>query len=75
MRRNFQDPQGAAEIFRAKLEAAVAEFNVRTISDDVFSASLYALGFRANRLREEFRYYDELRHANSLSADAGEGEI
>jgi len=56
------DPVGAAEIERAKLDAAVAEFQARTISDAVFRATLYSLGFRGAALASEFFYYDRLRY-------------
>jgi len=58
------DPEGAVEIERAKHAAAVAEFNARTISDAVFRATLFSLGFRSAALACEFRYYDDLRHEN-----------
>ena len=56
------DPQGAAEIWRYKLDSAVAQFQAREISDDVFRACLYAAGFRHNALRDEFRYQDQIRY-------------
>lgn len=59
---NRYDPVGAAEIERAKHAAAVAEFNARKISDVVFRATLFGLGFRGARLASEFSYYDELRY-------------
>lgn len=58
------DPVGAAEIERAKHEAAVAEFQARTISDAVFRATLFGLSFRGAALACEFRYYDDLRYEN-----------
>ncbi len=58
------DPVGAVEIERAKHTAAVAEFNARTISDVVFRATLFGLGFRGAALACEFRYYDDLRYEN-----------
>jgi hypothetical protein len=62
------DPVGAAEIERAKHEAAVTEFNARTISDDVFRATLFSLGFRGAALACEFRYHDDLRYENETRA-------
>ncbi len=62
------DPVGAVEIERAKLAAAVAEFHARTISDVVFRATLYGLGFRSAALASEFRYWDDLRHENETRA-------
>ncbi len=58
------DPVGAAEIHRSKFAAAVAEFENRTISDDVFRATLFGLGYRDAALASEFRYRDDLRHEN-----------
>ncbi len=62
------DPVGAAEIEHAKHGAAVAEFNARTISDVVFRAALFSLGFRGAALACEFRYHDDLRHENEKRA-------
>lgn len=54
------DPVGHVEIETAKLGAAVAEFQARSISDDVFRASLFARGFRGSALMTEFSYqWDE----------------
>jgi hypothetical protein len=64
MMANWHDPVGAAEIERAKLDAAVAEFQTRTISDVVFRATLFGLGFRGAALACEFRYHDDLRYEN-----------
>lgn len=62
------DPVGAAEIERAKHDTAVAEFQARTISDMVFRATLFGLGFRSAALACEFRYHDDLRHENETRA-------
>lgn len=62
------DPSGAVEIERAKHAAAVAEFQARTISDDVFRAALFGLGFRGAALDCEFRYHADLRHENETRA-------
>jgi hypothetical protein len=62
------DPVGAIEIERAKFAAAVDEFQTRTISDDVFRASLFGLGYRGAALASEFRYQDDLRHENETRA-------
>jgi hypothetical protein len=61
---NWQDPVSAVEIERAKLDAAVAEFQARTVSDTVFRATLFGLGFRGAALASEFWYYEDLRHEN-----------
>lgn len=58
------DPVGAVEVERAKHAAAIAEFHARTISDDVFRATLFGLGYRGAALASEFRYRDDLRHEN-----------
>jgi hypothetical protein len=58
------DPAEAVEIERAKHAAAVAEFQARIISDDVFRATLFGLGFRGAALDCEFRYHCDLRHEN-----------
>ena len=58
------DPVGAVEIELAKHAAAVAEFCARTISDDVFRALLFGLGYRGAALASEFRYRYDLRHEN-----------
>lgn len=58
------DPVGTIEIELAKYTAAVAEFESRAISDDVFRALLFGLGFRGAALASEFRYRDDLRHEN-----------
>ena len=58
------DPIGAVEIELAKHAAAVTEFHARTISDDVFRATLFGLGYRGAALASEFRYRDDLRHEN-----------
>ncbi len=62
------DPVGVVEIERAKHAAAVAEFNARTISDVVFRATLFGLGFRSAALACEFRYWDDLRYENETRA-------
>lgn len=62
------DPVEAVEIERAKHAAAVAEFQARTISDDVFRATLFGLGFRGAALDCEFRYQYELRYENETRA-------
>ena len=56
------DPSGYAEIERHKLAASVEMFLNRQISVDVFLASLFARGFRAARLADEFRYWDQIRN-------------
>ena len=58
------DPVGAVEIERSKHAAAVAEFQARTVSDTVFRATLFGLGFRGAALDCEFRYWDDLRYEN-----------
>lgn len=47
------DPQGADEIWQAKHEAAIEEYAAGTISEDVFSAALFNLGYRGRELRSE----------------------
>jgi hypothetical protein len=59
--RAISDPQGAAEIWRIKLDMAVKEFSARRMSDDVFRAVLFGLGFRGARLVDEFRYHESNR--------------
>lgn len=49
----YHDPVGAAEIWRAKREAAIEEFQAGRISEDVFTATLYGLGYRSQELRSE----------------------
>ena len=58
------DPVGAVEIELAKHTAAAAEFRARTISDDVFRALLFGLGFRGAALASEFSYQYDLRCEN-----------
>ena len=58
------DPVGAVEIELAKYTAAVAEFHARTISDDVFRATLFGLGYRGAALASEFSYQYDLRYEN-----------
>lgn len=62
------DPVGTVEIERAKHAVAVAEFSARTVSDIVFRATLYGLGFRGAALASEFRYHDDLRHESEKRA-------
>jgi hypothetical protein len=57
------NPQEHAYLIRSRLDAAIEQFNAGTISEDVFKATLYALGFRGANLACEFRYRDEERHA------------
>jgi hypothetical protein len=64
--RSIADPQGAAELFDAKLRTAVELFMARQISDDVFRGSLYALHFRGQMLANEFRYHDTNRHEKEM---------
>ena len=59
------DPVGYAEIERAKLAAAVEQFLGGSITEAVFTASLFARGFRGKRLNEEFLYWDQVRHDNN----------
>jgi hypothetical protein len=54
------DPD-AVERWRWKLNRAIEEFMARRWSDDVFRATLYSLGFRGNRLNDEFRYHEANR--------------
>jgi hypothetical protein len=56
------DPAGAAEIWQARLDTATSGFMDRTMTEAVFRATLYQLGFRGSRLAEEFRYWDHARH-------------
>ena len=58
------DPQGYHEIWQAKLEAAVSAFNNNEfpMTDAVFKATLFALGFRGQELDAQFGYYDQLKH-------------
>lgn len=65
------DPEGAAEIWRAKMDAASHEFCHSGMSEAVFTATLYQLGFRGSRLNEEFRYWDWKRY--SLTGCPGGG--
>ena len=67
MMRDFYHPQDAAEIEQAKLKAAVDEFLLGKISDDVFLACLHSRGFRSAALRCEFRYWADLRHENATA--------
>lgn len=50
---NRSDPQGAAEIWQAKLDTAIEAYAACEISEDVFSGTLFALGFRGQELRSE----------------------
>jgi hypothetical protein len=59
------DPVGYAEIERHKLDVAIEQFLSRQITGDVFMACLFARGFRASRLRDEFSYWDQVRHQQS----------
>jgi hypothetical protein len=51
-----------SEIWREKLDLAISDFIARRISDAVFTGTLYQLGFRGSRLREEYRYQEAIRH-------------
>jgi hypothetical protein len=59
--RAIYDPQGHAEIERAKLDAAIEEFRAGKISEEVFRACLFSRGFRGAALRNEFAYHAEQR--------------
>lgn len=50
-----------SEVWREKLDLAISDFMERRISDAVFTGTLYQLGFRGSRLREEFLYQDARR--------------
>ena len=56
------DPSCAKELWEWKMELAVDQFYKRQISDVVFEACLYALGFRGVRCREEYRYHEQIRY-------------
>lgn len=51
-----------AEIFRERLAVAIEAFKRRELSDNVFAATLKQFGFFGNRLRDEFNYWDTIRH-------------
>ena len=51
----------AQEQFRWRYEAACKEFSTNEISEAVFLASLYALGYRGRRLKDELSYQICLR--------------
>lgn len=67
---NFYDPQGADEIWRAKFATATEEFQAGAISEDVFRASLYALGYRGQGLACEFRHQDQLKFERGKNEQA-----
>ena len=62
------DPAGAAEIWQARFDTAVQQYQTRQISDDVFRASLKSLGFYGERARLEYAYQDETRHRSESKA-------
>lgn len=65
----ISDPQEHHEIERAKLATTLEEFMARRISDAVFEASLYALGYRGQNLRVEYRFrWDERYRAEQARA-------
>ena len=49
-------------IWREKLDLAISDFMARRISDAVFTGTLYQLGFRGSRLREEYQYQEGIRY-------------
>lgn len=59
---NRGDTMRQDELWRIKLAAAIADFEDRIITDDVFRAVLYSYGFRGVRLQEEFLYHELRRH-------------
>ena len=64
-----------SEVWREKLSIAISDFMERRISDAVFTGTLYQLGFRGQRLREEFLHHDEVRHNSRASGiHQGHGE-
>ena len=66
------DPQGYHETWQAKLEAAVNAFTYDEfpMTDAVFKATLFGLGFRGQELDAQFNYYDHLKldHKNRKKA-------
>lgn len=56
-----QDPAEAHEIWTARYELAVEQYNSEQITHTVFSASLYALGFRGQDLSAELRHRESLK--------------
>ena len=59
---NWNDPEGAAEIYRAKFDTAAEEYQAGRMSDDVFIATLFQLGFRSARLWGEYRFQEAQRY-------------
>jgi len=55
------DPRDYAEAEKLKLETACQEYLAGKMSEAVFTASLYARGFRSHGLRDEFLYWDRQR--------------
>lgn len=55
-----QRANNGAEIWRAKMDIAVQQYQDGEITDDVFRALLYGLGFRGARLKDEFDYWKSL---------------
>ena len=63
------NPQDHAEVERFRLAQAYEQFTARTISDAVFKASLYAIGFRGQNLEVEYRFrWDERYRAEQARA-------
>lgn len=55
------DPRDYAEAEKFKLETACQEYLAGKMSEALFTASLYARGFRSHGLRDEFLYWDRQR--------------
>lgn len=47
-----------SDVWREKLNIAICEFRAYRMTEAVFTATLYQLGFHGQRLREEFLYHD-----------------
>lgn len=63
------DPQGAAEIWQARYDAAISAFLSGVISLDVFGAQLYSLGFRGAEIQSEINlHWPKSNHSNQSRA-------
>lgn len=61
------DPEGYAEIWRARHEVAVQAFinDEFPMTDAVFKATLFGLGFRGQELDAEVHYYEYIKHTKT----------
>ena len=63
MIRDFIDPNGAAEIFTARVNEARRQYRENEASEAVFGAILFGLGFTTAQIRAEVRDNWEARES------------